>query len=111
MTLFATLLGGLFRLLFSIFFRFFALEKAFQIASTVSMLLLAAALFAMLQNCANGVCAAGIASIGSAHPAIGVGLGIVWNVTTSSIISCYVLIWTFCQMYVIKKRMLTLMIK
>lgn len=111
MPLFAGLLGGLFKLLFFVAFRFYALEKAFAIASTVSMLLLAAALFALLQNCATGVCAAGISAMSLSHSGFAVGLGIVWNVATSSIISCYVLIWTFCQMYIIKKRMLTLLLK
>ena len=110
MPIFAALLGGLFQILFQVFFRFFSLEKAFKIASTASMLILAAALFAMMQNCATGACAAAIGTMGTAHPSLGVGLGLVWNTATSSIVSCYMLIWTFCQMYVIKKRMLTLLL-
>src|SRR5438105_3970493 len=108
MPLLGKLMAGLFTLLFSIFGRFFVMEKAFKLASIGAMLVLTTALWAAMTSCATGVCAGAISSISSSHHNFAVGLGIAFNSVTYSAASCYFTVWTLCQMYVIKKRMITM---
>lgn len=110
MPLLGTLVAGLFTILFNVFGRFFVLEKAFKLAAMASMLALATALYLALNSCVTGVCGQAITGMSSSAPNFAVGLGIVFNSTTFAAASCYISVWTLCQMYIIKKRMITMVI-
>lgn len=99
-------MAGLFTALFNIFGRFFVMEKAFKLAAMASMLLLATGLYLALKSCVDGVCGSAIGGISSSHPSFAVGLGAAFNSTTYAAASCYISVWTLCQMYIIKKRMI-----
>ena len=106
MPLLGTLMAGLFTALFNIFGRFFVMEKAFKLAAMASMLILATGLYLALKSCVEGVCGSAISGISSSHPSFAVGLGAAFNSTTFAAASCYISVWTLCQMYIIKKRMI-----
>lgn len=110
MPLLGTLMMNLVVFLTGIFGRFFVLEKAFKLAAVASMVLLATALYAALNSCVTGICGQAITNISSGHKYFGMGLGIVFNSVTYTAASCYISVWTLCQMYVLKKRMFSLMV-
>ncbi|MNR75993.1 hypothetical protein D3C72_66460 [compost metagenome] len=101
-------MGGLFTLLFKFFVRFFSIEKAFRISGMLAMMALATGLYLAMKSCAEGVCGAAIQNISVSHPSFAVGLGLGFNSITYTSVACYISVWTLCQMYVIKKRMITM---
>lgn len=111
MPLLGTLLVNLVTFLASIFGRFFVAEKAFRLAAVVTLLGLVTALYTSMMSCATGVCATAISGMSLSHKNFAVGLAMVFNSTTYSAVSCYVTVWTVCQIYVIKKRMTSLVFK
>lgn len=110
MPLLGTLITGLFQILLGFFGRFLVLEKAFKLAMIGAMLVLAAGLYTAFRSCVDGICGSGIASMSSSHPTFAVGLGAAFNSTTYAAASCYISVWTVCQMYIIKKRMINLFV-
>ena len=104
MPILAKLMIGLVGILTNIFGRFFVLEKAFKMAAMASILLLTTALYMALRSCVTGVCGSALGSISNSHPSFAVGLGMVFNSTTYAAASCYISVWTLCQLYVIKRR-------
>lgn len=110
MPLLATFLVSIFSAFFSFFARFFVLEKAARLAAWSVAAVLMAALMTSMMSCVNGVCAASIAGIGSAHEYIGMGLGIVFNSTTLAAVGCYMTVWIVCQLYVIKKKAINMIV-
>lgn len=110
MPLLGTLVAGLFTILFNVFGRFLVLEKAFKLAAVVSMLALATALYVSLNSCVTGVCGAAITNMSASSPNFAVGLGIAFNSTTFTAASFYISVWTLCQLYIIKKRMITMVV-
>lgn len=90
----------------SFFGRFLVLEKAFKISSMIVFVGLVTALVGSLASCAHGVCANAVSSLGTIHPSLGIGFGIVFNTTTYTAASCYMAVWMLCQLYVMKKKIL-----
>lgn len=109
MPLLGALILGLVRGLLAIFGRFFVIEKAFKLAMIASTLLLAAGLTFAMKSCVDGVCGVALGGISVSHHNFAVGLGMVFNSTTYSAASCYVTVWTLCQLYVLKKRMIAVL--
>jgi hypothetical protein len=105
------LLIGLFNLIVPILARFMVLQKAAALAAWVITLGLIAALFTSAFSCVNGACAATISGMSSSHPAFGMGLHIAINPTTLTCVSCYMATWILCQVYVIKKKAVDLVVK
>lgn len=110
MPLLGSLMAGLFTILFNIFGRFLVLEKAFKLAAAASMLLLATGLYMALNSCVTGVCGQAITGMSVSAPNFAVGLGMAFNSTTFTAASCYMSVWTLCQLYIIKKRMITMVV-
>lgn len=108
MPLLGKLLGALFTMLFGFFFKFFSLQTAFRIAMMLSMTVLLGGLFMALRSCVSGVCGQAIFSLGVIHIYFGMGLGMIFNSITYAAASCYISVWMICQMYVIKKKMITM---
>jgi len=111
MPLLGTLLINLLALLINLFSRFMILERAFRLSAVLLMVSLIIPLLALMSSCAKGVCSQGISSMASSHPNFAVGLGIAFNSTTFSAATCYVMVWGACQIYVIQKKGLNLIIK
>lgn len=109
MPLLGTLIAGLIRILFAVFGRFMVAEKAYHLAMMVVVLALATAIVASMNSCATGACAMAIGAMSSTHPNFGVGLSLAFNSTTYTAMSCYFVVWSGCQMYVMKKKMITLL--
>lgn len=103
----AAFLSTCFGALLSLLGRFFVLEKASRIAAATLTVAAATALVAFLYASVAGL-SAGIAAIGSAHPMIGVGIGLVINPATLGAISIYMAVWVACQVYVVKKRVINM---
>jgi hypothetical protein len=61
-------------------------------------------LWATGQACANYVCGPAIQSISSSHPNFAVGLSLAFNSTTYGLASCYMSVFTACQLYIYKKK-------
>lgn len=110
MPLLATFLASLFSALFSLFGRYFVMEKAARLAAWGVALALLTALIASMSSCVNGACAAGISGISSSHPNFAVGLGVIVNTTTLAAVGCYMSVWIVCQLYVIKKKAINMVI-
>lgn len=111
MPLLATFLGAMFTAALKIFVRFFSLEKAARMAAWSVALSLMVALVTAMMSCISGVCAQSIVDIGSISPAVGMGFGIAFNPITLSAIGCYISVWIICQLYVIKKQAINMIIK
>lgn len=111
MPLLGTLLINLCVFLINLFSRFMILEKAFRLSAMILMLSLAGVMIALMTSCAKGVCSQGIAGMSSSHPSFAVGLGIAFNSTTITAATCYVTVWLGCQLYVMQKKGLNLIIK
>lgn len=110
MPLLGSLLIGLCTLLFNVFGRFMVFEKAFRLAAVLSMLVLITALVLAMRSCVTGVCGAAISGMSVSSPNFAVGLGIAFNSITFTAASCYISVWTICQLYIIKKRMVSLVV-
>jgi len=111
MPLLATFLGGLFSVALKLFARFFVLEKAARLAAWSVALSLGVALFTAMMSCVSGVCAASISGMAQAHQAVAMGLGIAFNTVTLSAVGCYISVWIVCQLYVIKKQAINMIVK
>ena len=111
MPLLGTLLINMLAFLINIFVKYMVLEKAFRLSAVLLMLSLVVPLIALMSSCAKGVCSQGISGMSSSHPNFAVGLGIAFNSTTLSAATCYVMVWVACQVYVIQKKGLNLIIK
>lgn len=77
----------------------------------ILMLSLAGIMISLMFSCAKGVCSQGIAGMSASHPSFAVGLGIAFNSTTITAATCYVTVWLGCQLYVMQKKGLNLIIK
>ena len=62
------------------------------------------------QGCAQMFCGPAIQGISSSHPGFAVGLSLAFNTTTYSLASCYVTVWSACQLYVYKKTIVDKML-
>ncbi len=102
------LLATLFGSLFGFLTKFFVVEKAFKIASAAILIGLVAALFAALKSCSQGICSTAINSTAVEFPAFAMGLGIVFNTTTYTAAALYITVWSACQLYVLKKKMMVM---
>jgi hypothetical protein len=111
MPLLGRLLVGLFDLLFGAFARFMVLEKAAKLAAWTVCLTLIAALFTSAMSCVNGACATTITNMTKVHEAFAMGMGIAINPATLTCVSCYMATWILCQLYVIKKKAINLIVK
>lgn len=109
MPLLATFLTTAFGAMFSFFARFMVIEKAARLAAWTITFGLITVLLASAFSCIYGVCASNIASFATIHPAIGMGLGIAWNSITLTAASCYMTVWIACQVYVMKKISINLL--
>lgn len=86
------------------------MEKAARLAAWGVAFVLCSALIASMFSCVNGVCAASISKMGAAHEYLGMGLGVVINSTTLAAVGCYMTVWITCQLYVIKKKAINMII-
>jgi hypothetical protein len=111
MPLLGTLLVNMLAFLINIFAKYMVLEKAFRLSAVMLMLSLVGVMIALMSSCAKGVCASGISGMSSSHPSFAVGLGMVFNSTTLSAATCYVTVWLGCQLYVVQKKGLNLVVK
>lgn len=110
MPILATFLGAMFTAALKIFLRFFSLEKAARIAAwSVAMSLTVALVAAMMVSISS--VSQSITSIGSIHPAVAMGFGIAFNGITIAAVGSYLSIWIFCQLYVIKKQAINMIVK
>lgn len=100
------LLATLFGSLFTFLTRFFVVEKAFKVASIAVLLGVIGTLYGALKSCSLGVCSTAINSVIVDFPSFGMGLGIVFNTVTYSAAALYITVWTACQLYVLKKKMM-----
>jgi hypothetical protein len=110
MSILAKFMAMLFGAAFSFFGRFFVAEKAARLAAWTVLFAVMSALISSAFSCISGVCASNIAAMASFHSSIGMGLGIAWNQVTLSAVSCYMTVWIACQLYVIKKKAINLII-
>lgn len=108
MPLLAPIISWLFTALVTIFLKFFTIQKAFRLAFAVVLIGLVTALFFSAKSCVTGVCGAAIASMSANHHYFAVGLGMAFNSTTGTAVSCYIGVWVSCQLYVVKKRFIEL---
>lgn len=97
--------------LVAFFGRYMVAEKAFRAAGVVLMIGLAAGVISVMSSCATGVCASGISSISSSHPNFAVGLGVAFNSVTVGAFGGYLAVWTICQIYVMQKKALDMVVK
>lgn len=109
MPLLASFLSVAFGAMFSFFGRFMVMEKAARLAAWTVSFGLIAALITAAYSCISGICATNIASMASIHPSFGMGLGIAWNAVTLTAASCYMTVWIACQIYVMKKISINLL--
>lgn len=110
MPILATLMASLFSAAFSFFGRYFVMEKAARLAAWAVAFALMTALITSMASCINGICASSIANISVKHEYISMGLGIAWNQVTLSAAGCYMSVWIVCQLYVIKKKAINMVI-
>lgn len=103
----ATLFGAA----FSFFGRFMVAEKAARLAAWSVSFAAVCALIAAAFSCISGVCATNIQTgISNSHPSFAMGLGIAWNSVTLTAASCYMTVWIACQLYVLKKKAINVII-
>ena len=100
----APVIGWLFFAMVEFFSKFFTLQRAFRLAFAAIMIALLVSLAVTMKSCVTGVCGAAIGSLSASHGNFAVGLGMVFNSTTYTALSCYVTVWTGCQLYIIKKK-------
>lgn len=98
----------LFGSLFTFLARFFVVEKAFKISAGVVLVGLVGVLFGALKSCAEGICSTAINATAVEFPTFGMGLGVVFNTTTYTAAACYLTVWSACQLYVMKKRIVSM---
>lgn len=110
MPILATLMASLFGAAFSFFGRYFLLEKAARLAAWTVAFALMTVVIASMASCINGICATSIANISVKSEYIAMGLGIAWNQITISAAGCYMTVWIVCQLYVIKKKAINMVI-
>ena len=104
-------LATLFSAAFSLFGRFFIAEKAARLAAWSVSFAAIAGLISLAFSCISGICANNIREgISGAHPSFAIGLGIAWNSVTLTAASCYMTVWVACQLYVIKKKAINIII-
>lgn len=111
MPLLGTLLVNMLAFLINIFAKYMVLEKAFRLSAVMLMLTFIGVMIAVMFSCVNGVCAQGISSMSSSHPNFAVGLGMAFNSTTLSAATGYVTVWLGCQLYVVQKKGLNMVVK
>ena len=111
MPVLAVFLGSIFSVCLRLFARFFVLEKAAKLAALSVALSLMAALTTAMMSCVTGICAVSITNMAKAHQAVAMGLGIAFNTVTLSSLGCYMSVWIICQLYVIKKKAINMVIK
>lgn len=104
-----SLLATLFGSMFGFLGKYFVGEKAFRIAGIAIMLGLVVALYAAFKSCATGICSASIINVASEYPTFAMGLGIAFNTTTYAAVSAFMTVWTGCQLYILKKRMFSVL--
>lgn len=110
MPLLAAFVTTLFSALFTFLARYMVLEKAARLAALAVTLALTSALVASMFSCINGACATSISKMGAAHEYLGMGLGVVINSTTLAAVGCYMTVWIVCQLYVIKKKAINMLL-
>lgn len=77
--------------------------RAWAVATLAVMV---SVLWAAGQGCAQYVCGPAIQAISTSHPSFSVGLSLGFNSTTYGLASCYMSVYTACQLYIYKKRTL-----
>lgn len=85
-------------------------KLAMRIWAIATITGLVAILWVTGQTCAQYVCGPTIQGISSSHPGFAVGLGLAFNPTTYALASCYMTVWSACQLYVYKKTILDKML-
>lgn len=110
MGILAKFMGLLFGAAFSFFGRYFVAEKAARLAAWTVSFAAMVALITSAFSCIAGPCAANIAAMTAPHPALSMGLGIAWNQVTLTAASCYMTVWLGCQLYVMKKKAINVII-
>lgn len=110
MPILAQLIVSLVTTLVAFFGRFMVAEKAYRAAGVVIMIGLAGGVISVMSSCATGVCAQGISSIASSHPNFAVGLGVAFNSITVAAAGGYMAVWTICQIYVLQKKALNMVV-
>lgn len=107
----ATIMASLFSAAFSLFGRYFVMEKAARLAAWTVAFALMSALIGSMFSCINGVCAQSISNIAAkGGESVSMGLGIAWNSVTLGAAGCYMSVWIVCQLYVIKKKAINMVI-
>lgn len=104
-------MASLFGAAFSFFGRYFIIEKAARLAAWVVAFALMTGLISSMASCINGICASAINNMTVKHEYLAMGLGIAWNQVTLSAAGCYMSVWIVCQLYVIKKKAITMLIE
>lgn len=56
--------------------------------------------------CAKTFCGPAVAAISNSHPAFAVGLSLGFNSTTYGLASCYITVWSACQLYIYKVKII-----
>lgn len=111
MPILGAFMATLFGAAFSFFGRFFVAEKAAKLAAWSVSFAAICALITTAFSCISGICAQNISSgISNSHPGFAMGLGIAWNSVTATAASCYMTVWIACQLYVIKKKAINVII-
>lgn len=82
-------------------------QKIWAVATITGLVAL---LWAAGQSCAQYICGPAIQGISTSHPAFAVGLSLAFNTTTYALASCYMTVWSACQLYVYKKTILDKML-
>lgn len=106
------LLVTLFGAAFTFFAKYLGANLVWKTAAIAAMVGAMTGLVLLFKSCggATGFCGTAIISASTKHPTFGVGLGIVFNSTTYGFASCYILVWMGCQLYVFKKRMVSVLV-
>ncbi|MGX4644440.1 DUF5455 family protein [Massilia sp. SYSU DXS3249] len=111
MPLLASFMSTLFGAVFAFLGRFMVAEKAARLAAWSVSFAAIAGLVSLAFSCISGICADNIQSgISGSHPGFSMGLGIAWNGVTATAASCYMTVWVACQLYVIKKKAINVII-
>lgn len=100
------IMTALFGSLFNFLAKYFSVQMAFNLASMTIMIALVVSLVASFRSCAQGVCSLAITNAATEFPSFAMGLGIAFNTTTYTAASCYMAVWSACQLYNFKKKML-----
>ena len=77
-----------------------------KVWAVTTLTLMVSVLWAAGQSCAQYVCGPAIQAISTSHPSFAVGLSLGFNPTTYGLASCYMSVYTACQLYIYKKRTL-----